>query len=174
MWGIPGEDIIISANIIAILDQLLKKDAVRNESQYLVVKLVMKRISLLLISTALFCSCEKDNVSNQRFKGIWEYENHFGYPFANGYLPPGNGRIIVLSADGSFERKQHDTVMFRGRYHLDLQKDCYGDEKKIHFSTNDNGYSWDSYINIDSGKLKLSTPNCYQDGGTTVYRKIGG
>lgn len=92
--------------------------------------------------------------------------------FNNNYLPPGNGRIIVLSPDGSFERRQHDTILFRGRYFLKKQKDCYSEEKKIHFTTNDTTYSYDVYINIDSGKLTFSTPTCYADGGTAYYRRL--
>ncbi len=133
----------------------------------------MKRIFLILILSVAFNSCSKDKVSTDRFKGVWEYENHFGYPFNNNYLPPGNGRIIILFADGKFEQRRHDTVVFRGRYFLKQQKDCYGDEKKTYLTTSDNNFAWDSYIEIDSGKLKLSTPNCYSDGGTTVYHKIG-
>lgn len=134
----------------------------------------MKKIIPPLLFAFIFFSCEKgsDLFLNDRFKGVWEFENFSGYPFNNNYLPPGNGRIIFLSPNGSFERRQHDTVLFRGRYFLKKQKDCYGEQKKIHFTTNETTYSWDVYIDISSGKLTLSTPTCYADGGTVFYRRI--
>ncbi len=135
----------------------------------------MKKALLLILSVSLFLSCKKDGnlFLNTRFKGAWEYENFSGYPFNNNYLPPGNGRILVLLADGTFERRQHDTVLFRGRYFLKEQKDCYPpNEKKIHFSTNDTTEYWDNYIHIEDGKLIFSTPTCYADGGMAYYRRI--
>jgi hypothetical protein len=134
----------------------------------------MKKIFPALLFVCIFFACKKGTelFLYSRFKGVWEFENFSGYPFNNNYLPPGNGRIIVLSADGGFERKQHDTILFRGRYFLEKQKDCYEEQKKIHFTTNDTANSWDAYIDISSGKLTLSTPNCYSDGGIAFYRKI--
>ena len=134
----------------------------------------MKKIFPVLLFIFLFVSCKKSNdlFPDDRFEGVWEFENFSGYPFNNNYLPPGNGRIIVLSADGTFERRQHDTVLFRGRYFLKQQKDCYEEQKKTHFTTNDTVYSWDVYIDIAAGKLTLTTPNCYADGGTAFYRKV--
>jgi hypothetical protein len=135
----------------------------------------MKKVFFFLLPALFFLSCSKEKVDSSSFTGVWEYENFSGYPFNNNYQPPGNGRIIVLSANGNFERRQHDTVLFKGRYFLKKQKDCYEEEKKIHFTTSDTLFHWDQYIHIDmEGKLKLSTPNCYQDGGTVTYRKIGG
>jgi len=127
------------------------------------------------MSIVFFLSCKKDKVDRSAFTGIWEYESFYGYPFtSSGPLPPGNGRIIVLSAKGDFERRQHDTVLFKGRYFLKWQKDCYGDEQKIYFTTSDNGFASGDYIKINNlGKLQLSTPNCMQDGGTITYHKIG-
>lgn len=135
----------------------------------------MKKISLIIISIIFLYSCKKDRVNNSAFTGIWEYESFSGYPFtSSGPLPPGNGKIIVLYANGNFERRQHDTVLFHGRYFLKKQKDCYSDENKIHFTTNDNGFAWDHYITInETGRLKLSTSNCLADGGVTTYHKIG-
>ena len=137
-------------------------------------QIIMKKIFPVLSFIFLFFSCKKGNdlFLNNRFQGVWEFEDFSGYPFNNNYLPPGNGKIIVLNSNGSFERRQHDTVLFRGRYFLRNQKDCYEEQKKIHFTTNDTAYSWDVYIDINSGKLTFGTPNCYADGGVSFYRKI--
>ena len=106
-----------------------------NGKQISIVRTFMKKTFPAILSVLLFFSCKKDSnlFLNNRFKGVWEFENFSGYPFNNNYLPPGNGRIMVLSADGSYERRQHDTVLFRGRYFLKKQKDCFDEEKKIHF-----------------------------------------
>jgi len=134
----------------------------------------MKKTFPVLLFIFILFSCKKRNdlFLNDRYKGVWEFENYSGYPFTNNYLPPGNGRIIVLLPDGFFERRQHDTVLFRGRYFLNPQKDCHGEQKKTHFTANDTAYSWDVYIDIASDKLTLTTPNCYADGGISFYRKI--
>jgi hypothetical protein len=133
----------------------------------------MKRIILILsVSLLLFTACnKKETVSSTEFQGIWEFENYYGYPFNDNYQPPGNGKIIVLQG-GVFERRQHDTVLFRGKYFLKNKTDCSG-ERKIHFSTNETPYPADAYISIESGKLILNTPDCYADGGSARYRKIG-
>ncbi len=133
----------------------------------------MKKIWVALAVVWILFSCKKSNEPFLRnhYKGVWEFENFSGYPFNNNYLPPGNGSIIVLSPDGAFERRLHDTVLFRGRYTLKKQKDCYDEQKQTHFTTTDTAYSWDVYIDISSGKLTLTTPKCYADGGIAFYRK---
>jgi hypothetical protein len=134
----------------------------------------MKKIFPFVLFLFILVSCKKGNhlFLNNRYKGVWEFENFSGYPFNNNYLPPGNGRIIVLLPNGIFERRQHDTVLFRGKYFLKQQKDCLDEQKKTHFTTNDTAYSWDVYIDIGSDKLTLTTPKCYADGGIAFYRKI--
>jgi hypothetical protein len=104
--------------------------------------------------------------------GTWELERISGYPFNQPPFPPGNGRIIVLGEDGNFERKQHDTLVFRGNYTLRRKKDCYGRNADVIFSTDENSFGDYQYIESSDGKLLLSTPNCYQDGGTAYYRRL--
>ena len=75
-----------------------------------------------------FCYCKKDSevkMLKRDIAGTWELERVSGYPFNQALLPPGNGRIIVLKEDGVFERKQHDTLVFRGNYRVRTKKDCY-------------------------------------------------
>lgn len=136
----------------------------------------MKALFFIALSVSMIISCKKDksDFARHQFYGSWEYENYSGYPFNNNYLPPGNGRIIMLSEDGIFERRQHDTLLFKGTYTLQEKRDCHGQQKKIFFSTDDPSFSWESYIDINSstGKLTLTTSNCLADGGTVYYRKI--
>jgi hypothetical protein len=133
----------------------------------------MKSVIISFFLLFLF-SCKKDGVSSDfrnKIIGSWEIEQFSG--FGTITYPPGNGRIIVLLANGDFERRQHDTVMFRGKYSLKVKNDCYPREDKIFFSTNDNSYSMNSFIDInDSGKLVLSSSNCLADGGTSIFRKM--
>lgn len=134
----------------------------------------MKRIMFFVLLVSIY-SCKKDNVAKALKKditGTWELEKFAGYPFNQPPLLPGNGRIIVLGEDGLFERKQHDTLIFRGGYSLRKQKDCYERNGDITFSTNENSSGTYQYIEISEGKLLLSTPNCYQDGGIASYRRL--
>ena len=128
--------------------------------------------SILLIG---FYACKKEKEVKSlktEIAGTWELEKFSGYPFNQTPLPPGNGRILVLGEDGLFERKQHDTVVFRGSYTLRKKKDCHERNTDIIFSTNENSFEDYQYIEIADGKLLLSTPNCYQDGGSAYYRRV--
>jgi hypothetical protein len=134
----------------------------------------MRKIMFFVLLISIY-SCKKDNVVKALKKdiaGTWELEKFAGYPFNQPPLLPGNGRIIVLGEDGFFERKQHDTLIFRGDYSLRKQKDCYERNSDITFSTNENSSGTYHYIEISEGKLLLSTPNCYQDGGIASYRRL--
>ena len=104
--------------------------------------------------------------------GTWELAQYSGYPFNQPLYPPGNGQIIILGADGSFERKDHSISVFRGNYQLTEKEDCHARENTTIISTNEN--SWDDYQYIQAvdGRLALSTPNCLQDGGTVYYRRL--
>lgn len=53
----------------------------------------------------------------ERISGKWEFEKFIGYPF-NSSSPPGNGQIIILNDDGTYERRSHDTVIFNGQYSI--------------------------------------------------------
>lgn len=124
----------------------------------------------LLLLTVAAC-CKKELNLRSQFAGKWEFENFSGYPFNNNYQAPGNGNIIVLTEDGQFERRKFDSVSFRGNYTVQKKKDCLPRETDLLFvSTEPNGS--ERYIAIENGKLTLSTPNCYQDGGTAYYRRI--
>jgi hypothetical protein len=88
-------------------------------------------------------------------------------------FPPGNGNIIVLSANGSYESKKHDTLLFSGSYTLQEKEDCFERSSNLTFSTNDSANTLsNNYIIIEDDKLTFSTPNCLADGATTIYRRI--
>lgn len=125
--------------------------------------------------TLLILSCKKDHdISNLKstIAGTWEYKTFSGYPFNFPVLPAGNGKTIVVGKDGSFKRFQHDTLVFNGSYTLREKKDCYKRNSNIVFSTTENSYDNYWYIELNEGELTLSTPNCYQDGGTAYYRRV--
>ena len=133
----------------------------------------MKKVALFLFPFVM--SCEKNNelkVIKEDIIGTWELEKFVGFPFTQPAFPPGNGNIIVIAEGGDFERRQHDTVLFRGIYSLGRKKDCYERNNDIIFSTNESSSGNYHYVDIENGKLSLSTPNCYQDGGTAYYRRL--
>lgn len=134
----------------------------------------MKKIMITVLGIALLYSCKKDNLSGlkDQFSGEWEYVRFAGYPFNSTPLPPGNGKIIVISRDGSFERRSHDTVTFKGRYSLEEKKDCYGDDKKIFIITTEPYLGERATIELKSDSLFIGTSNCLADGGLSIYRKL--
>lgn len=134
----------------------------------------MSRI-LFVFFLASVVSCKKYEAEKQlknEIVGTWEFERYVGYPFNQPVLPPGNGRMIIMGANGSFERKQHDTLLFKGKYSIQKKKDCYDRPTDIIISTDDNAFGGYQYVETKEGKLTLSTPNCYQDGGTAYYRRV--
>ncbi|MEP6746442.1 MAG: hypothetical protein ABJB86_01880 [Bacteroidota bacterium] len=130
----------------------------------------MKQCIAVASVLCLLAACSKEKLE-KKVTGMWELENFSGYPFNNNYQPPGNGNIILISSDGSFERRKHDTVTFRGAYSIKNKKDCYPRETNWFFSTTEPN-STGMYIDTEDNKLTLSTPGCIQDGGTTSYRKL--
>lgn len=134
----------------------------------------MKNTILIALVLLLCWSCKKEAeppAAFRQFAGTWEAERFIGFP-GTVSLPPGNGRILVLEADGMMESRRKDTVEYRGRYYLQHKQDCYPRENTLYFTTNDSSYLWESYIELSDGKLTLSTSNCGADGGTMIYRRI--
>jgi hypothetical protein len=128
-------------------------------------------ISLFLVTLLLGCKKETSNSLYDPFSGIWEYEKHIGM-FTDS-LPPGNGRIMDLGNNGSFESRQHDSIIFKGTYVLQEKGDCSPRVETVFFSTSDTAFVRDGYITLKNGRLTVTTSNCLVDGGTTFFRKVG-
>lgn len=137
-------------------------------------QLVMKNTLSFAFALLLLGGCTKEAGEPEVFRsfaGTWEAEQFIGFP-GNINLPPGNGRLLVLEANGMMESRRNDTVLYRGRYFLQHKPDCHPRESSLYFTTNDSSFLWESYIQTTGDKLTLSTSNCLADGGTTVYRRI--
>ncbi len=134
----------------------------------------MKRIILAFACLAFLASCKKDEASKLQcqFSGKWEFVQFVGYPFTFPALPPGNGRIIVLGENGSFQRFADDTLIFKGSYFLQKKKDCYQAEPQFFFKTNDRSFANNNAISLEAERLIFSTSSCLIDGGVSVYRRI--
>jgi len=134
----------------------------------------MKQLSIVVLIAAIFISCKKDNAATLRkeIAGEWEYVTFSGYPFNFPSYPPGNGIILIFGENGDFERRKHDTLVFKGTCRLQEKKDCSGDEKKIFLETNDATFVKEVYITITEARLHINTTNCYQDGGSAIYRRL--
>ena len=132
------------------------------------------RNAVFLFMLVFLFSCKKEceiNTLKKEIIGTWELEHFSGFPFNQPVLPPGNGNIIVIAEHNHFERKQHDSLVYHGIYSLQKKKDCYERNSDLIFSTSEPQANY-QYIEISDGKLLLSTPNCYQDGGTAYYRRL--
>lgn len=129
---------------------------------------------LFLFFICLFSSCKKDSELRsveKEITGTWEFEKFTGYPFTQQPLPPGNGQLIIFGKNRSFERRKNDTLLFKGTFLLSKKRDCYESDTDVIFSTTESSNTY-QYIKVTDGKLTLSTPNCYADGGIAYYRKI--
>lgn len=130
----------------------------------------MRKIIFLLITAASISSCKKESVEKP-YAGSWEFAIYIGYPFNEQSLPPGNGKIIVLDKNGSFSRYQHDVLIFKGSYSIESRKDCGRNNKQSFFHNNDSLTMDGLVIDVRNDSLFLSTPSCFADGGTTIYRR---
>ena len=138
----------------------------------------MKKLISLSLFIFLIFSCKKNN-EIQNFKtevsGSWELEKTICGECTTSLtvFAPDNGNILVLTSDGSFERKKHDTLVFKGNYTLQSKNDCFSRSDNLAFSTTENpGNTSLLYVSIENNKLTFSTSNCYADGSTQVYRRI--
>lgn len=137
----------------------------------------MKKISIILLSVVVAgSSCKKDNFSEFRneVSGEWELiqsSSVIGIPQAP--LPPGNGKIIFLGMDGTFQRRTHDTVLVQTTYSLKKKKDCYMDGMFVFINTVDGSYTNDRMkIAVENDTLRFSTSSCLIDGGGAIYRRL--
>jgi hypothetical protein len=134
----------------------------------------MKNTILIAFVLVLLAACRKDAeipAQYRQFAGTWELEQFIGFP-GNMTYPAGNGRLLVLGADGMMESRQKDTVVYRGRYYLQQKADCHPRETTLYFTTSDSSYLREGYVQLTNGKLTLGSSNCLMDGGTAVYRRV--
>ena len=128
-------------------------------------------LSTLLVLLLFSCSKELKEAKNE-IAGTWEYERFVGFPFNSPPLPPGNGNIIVIRKNGTFERKKHDTLLYSGSYKLEKKTDCYPGHTDIFFSSDEAAYMIEGYAEVTNDKLSISSSNCMLDGGILYYRRI--
>ena len=129
----------------------------------------MRKIIPIITITALTLSCKKESeeqLFKKKISGVWELEKVTGVATTN-YLP-GNGQIVVFKEDGSYEKRQHDTLLFSGAYSLSTKTDCYPRTNNRVVQTTEGATPL--YAEIEGGNLILDTPNCYADGGSAFYR----
>ncbi len=146
--------------------------AVQHVQRFLILRcqVNMKKSFICVFILTLFYSCKKEDITQKDIEGSWEYATYIGYPFNSPSLPPGNGRIIVIGRNGLFERKNHDTTIFKGEYSLIWRKDCHGDMKQAFFKTTEPN-AGENVVSVLHDSLLLNSSNCLQDGGTTIYKR---
>ena len=137
----------------------------------------MRQTLIVIIFCTFVFSCSKDrrleDFKNQ-VAGKWEIEKRICGECMNPLTtyPEGNGNIIVLLTDGTFERRIHDSVTFKGKFFLNISDECGKPGSDISLFTNESSITTPLFVQIVGGKLQLSTPYCYSDGSSTLYRKI--
>ena len=137
----------------------------------------MKTQLLLLLFLTITFSCKKENDLNDlknKISGKWELRQVSCEECSNPvtYFLQGNGNIIVLSAKGIFERRIGNSITFQGSYVLERSKECNKATGDIALSTNERSDSKPLFVQLDTDNLQLSTPYCYTDGATSIYRRV--
>ena len=140
-------------------------------------KIVMKNFFLLATTVLILVACKKENdIGNLKtaIVGRWELKSRSCgecvVPFVR--FPAGTGDIIVLSANGDFERRAKDTLLFKGNYDLQKSKLCNEKQGDIAFLTSEVAFQTPSFISVKNDTLTLSTPYCYLDGTVNKYRRV--
>lgn len=131
----------------------------------------MIRFFIIAIALLMLAGCRKERFYYDSFAGSWEKAKFIGFPGTLEY-PAGNGDILVLGKDGSFERKENNVTVFSGKYQLERKTDCGSTEKVWFFVSADPGLSEFLRISIADDELTLGSSSCLADGGTTVYRRL--
>ena len=132
-------------------------------------------MSRLLLIAALFslvtfsCKKEKDDLDNAEVIGNWELSVTSAMSGLQNY-PPGNGNILKLRSDGSFEQIIPGQPTRQGYYKYKSKQDCspqYSSNKVLILYHD--GYDDIHYVKTEAGKLLLNTSNCLADGGSFTY-----
>ena len=133
----------------------------------------MKQIFSLLFLFIFLISCKKDPAVTRinDLAGKWEFSVTLGYGIFPPAVPEGNGRIISFKRNGVFQRWAHDTLLFKGIYQLRIKSDC-SQKKATFLNTNDAEFVDNFTVIVRNDSLFISTPSCYTDGATSIYRKI--
>jgi hypothetical protein len=154
-----------------------------NEKQVLTVREMIKRFTmkanwlLLLLLLVASNSCKKEERTENRIKskiiGRWELELYScGECITQLTIyPQGNGNIIEFAKDGQFVKKSKDSITFNGRYDIITDKEC-NKSGNVALQTNEAVNGFVRFITIENLKLQLSTPSCYADGATSIYRRV--
>jgi hypothetical protein len=122
-------------------------------------------------------SCKKEEQAEKQIKsqitGQWELQLYSCgeclLPLTT--YPQGNGNIVEFTYDGRFIRKLKDSITFSGRYNIVTNKEC-NKSGNLALETNETANGSVRFITIENFKLQLSTPGCYADGATSIYRRI--
>jgi len=134
----------------------------------------MKKTFVLLLLSAILFRCKKENDFNSlrsAIAGTWELRNYScgECTTPNVDYSAGNGNLIIIYANGNFERRQHDTLVFKGSYVIDKSIDCPED---IIFTTNETSYPEASAVSVNGAILYLSTSSCLADGASRQYQRL--
>ena len=133
----------------------------------------MNKIITILFLFLFFISCKKDPADkiHNSLTGNWEFNVTIGFGVFPPPAPAGNGKIISFKRNDVFQRYAHDTLLFKGIYQLRSKSDC-GEEKAVFLSTNDPEFVNNFTVMVRNDSLFISTPSCYSDGATSIYKKI--
>lgn len=135
--------------------------------------MVMKKTLVILFLFTFFISCKKDPVVSlkNQVTGSWELATTISSGILTGSYPPGNGFILSFDKRLNFKRLSHDNLLYKGNYKLQEKPDCF-QKTSVFLTTTDPLFPGDWFVEVRNDSLILSTPSCYTDGASSIYRKI--
>jgi hypothetical protein len=133
----------------------------------------MKTILPLAALIIFVSSCKKENIEVRQFYGTWEIRSATGFgPSLSQNYEPGSGTYIELKPDGRINRYENATPTSSETFRI-VKKDITA----CKWSTSNYlaiEYGSGSYeqIRVNGDTLRMSTPPCWEDGGTVIYVRM--
>jgi len=137
----------------------------------------MKILKLLFFATVLLVSCSKQNRESRQYEhdilGTWELD-HVSCgacpPGAQRRYPAGNGNTIKFTSNNKYVSTDSTSSRQSGKYRLYVTKECSNSGNTV--VEFDRKSSEVRYVSFWNDKLVLSSPYCWTDITSTVYRKV--
>lgn len=116
-------------------------------------------ILLLLCSSSIFWSCEKEGSLNEPWLGNWRLTDVSGGVSGQGYTPDFN--ILHLSADHKFELRSENAIIEKGSFETYLKDGSTQIQFKADTSTNVDLFTLiDKKLMLEEDNLYLEEPCC--------------
>lgn len=128
------------------------------------------------ILLAFISSCKKQQVDQPDFYGTWEIQSSISYSAPSEPLQtyaPASGKYIDLRSDGTINWYKENKLERSATFQISKKNitGCkFNDLREYWAITYQNHHH--HWIQLDNNTLTISTPPCWEDGGTTTYVRV--